>query len=66
MTAEIKIRYKNPSKASEIFAAARTSHLQGKVFKSDVAITDSDNILVAEAEVKSFLPSWKPPDAEKK
>lgn len=65
MTAELTVRYKNPSKATEIFAAARTSHLQGKVFKTNVAITDSDNTLIAEAEVKSFLPGWQPKGGDK-
>ena len=61
LTVELTVRYKNPSAAPQLIASARTFYLRGKIFKTDVAVTDSENTLVAEAEVKSLLPSWKPP-----
>ncbi|MDD5005333.1 MAG: PaaI family thioesterase [Candidatus Omnitrophica bacterium] len=58
-TVSLSITYKNPTSAKEIFAEARSRHLRSKFFKTDVTITDSDNKLIAQAEVKSFLPNYK-------
>lgn len=57
-TVSLEIRYKNHSNASEIFAEARPTHLRGKFFKTDVKVLDKGNKLIAEAQVKSFLPQW--------
>lgn len=58
LTVDMNIRYKSPSNASEIFAESRPTHLKGKFFKSDVKVVDNQNKLLAEAQVKSFLPKW--------
>ncbi|MFH1655010.1 MAG: PaaI family thioesterase [Candidatus Omnitrophota bacterium] len=58
-TVNLNVRFKNSSKASEIFAEARPSHLKGKFFKTEVKVIDKDTNLIAEAEVKSFLPKWR-------
>jgi uncharacterized protein (TIGR00369 family) len=57
-TVDLNIRYKNPSNAREIFAEARPQHLKGKFFKTAVLVSDKANNLIAEAEVKSFLPNY--------
>ena len=57
-TVDLCIRFKNPSKSSEIFAESRPKHLKGKFFKSDIKVIDKEGKLIAEAEVKSFLPNW--------
>lgn len=59
LTVSLEIRYKNHSSASEIFAESRPVHLKGKFFKSEIKVMDKENKLIAEAEVKSFLPKWK-------
>jgi uncharacterized protein (TIGR00369 family) len=59
LTVSLEIRYKDNSKASEIFAEARPTHLKGKFFKTDVKVLDTENKIIAEAQVKSFLPKWK-------
>jgi len=59
LTVDVKIRYKNPSKAEEIFAEARPRHFKGKFFASEIKVLDKENQLIAEAQVKSFLPEWK-------
>lgn len=59
LTVNLAIRYKNPSSASEIFAEARPGHWKGKFFKSIVKVKDREDKIIAEAEVKSFLPNWK-------
>ena len=59
LTVDLNIRYKNPSSASEILAEARPSHFKGKFFKTDVRVLDKENKLIAEAQVKSFLPNWE-------
>jgi uncharacterized protein (TIGR00369 family) len=58
LTVDLEIRYKNPSNAPEIFAEARPKHLKGKFFKTDIKVLDKENKLIAEAQVKSFLPKW--------
>lgn len=58
-TVDISIRYKSPSSAQQIFAEARPKHLKGKFFITDVTVLDKENQLIAKAEVKSFLPTWK-------
>ena len=58
-TVSLSVDYKNSSKAKEIFAQAKAKHLKAKFFKSDITITDSENKLIAQAQVKSFLPNWK-------
>ncbi len=57
-TVDLSIRYKNPSNAQEIFAEARPKHLKGKFFKTEVEVKDHADNLIAEAEVKSFLPNY--------
>lgn len=59
LTIELIVHYRAPSQAAEIFAEARASHRKTKVFQSEVLITDSEGKLIAEATVKSFLPSWQ-------
>ncbi len=58
LTVDLDIRFKTPSKSTEIFAEARPRHLKGKFFKTDIKVLDKENKLIAEAEVKSFLPAW--------
>ena len=58
LTVDLGIRYKNPSNASQIFAEARPRHLRGKFFTTDVKVLDEKNKLIAQAQVKSFLPRW--------
>jgi uncharacterized protein (TIGR00369 family) len=57
-TVNMNIRYRNPSNSSEIFAEANSVHLKGKFFRTEVKVKDKENKLIAEAEVKSFLPNW--------
>jgi acyl-CoA thioesterase len=57
-TVSMELRYKNPSNSAEIFAEARPEHMKGKFFKTEIKILDRDNKVIAEAEVKSFLPEW--------
>ena len=57
-TVNLNIRYKKLSNSPEIFAEARPIHLKGKFFKTDVKVLDKENNLIAEAEVKSFLPKY--------
>jgi uncharacterized protein (TIGR00369 family) len=59
LTVDIKIRFKRPTQAAEIFAEARPRHLKAKFFISDIRVVDKDNQLIAEAQVKSFLPAWE-------
>jgi len=59
LTASLEIRYKNSSNSSEIFAEAKPEHIKGKFFKTAVKVLDRDNRVIAEAEVKSFLPKWE-------
>jgi uncharacterized protein (TIGR00369 family) len=59
LTVNLEIRYKNTSSAAEIFAEARPQHLRGKFFRTEVKILDKENKLIAEAWVKSFIPTWK-------
>jgi uncharacterized protein (TIGR00369 family) len=56
-TADMKIRYKNPSTSREIFAEANSKPLKGKFFVTSVVVFDKENVPVAQAEVKSFLPN---------
>ena len=58
LTVDLRIRYKKPSNASEIFAEAKPRHLRGKFFTTDVKVLDNENKLIAEAQAKSFLPKW--------
>ena len=59
LSVSLEIRYKKPSKALEIFAESKPVHLKGKFFKSDIRIVDKEGVLIAQAEVKSFLPNYK-------
>lgn len=65
LTVDLHIRFKNPSQSAEIFAEARPRHLKGKFFKTDIKILDKEDKLIAEADVKSFLPKWIVRGAEK-
>lgn len=58
LTVDLRIRYKSPSNASQIFAEARPKHLRGKFFVTDIVVLDKDNKLIAEAQAKSFLLEW--------
>ena len=60
LTVDLHIRFKSPSQSAQIFAEARPSHLKGKFFRTDVRILDNENKLIAEADVKSFLPNFSP------
>ena len=59
LTVNLDIRFKKPTKAAQIVAEAKSSRVKGKFFRSEVRVTDSDDQLIAEVEVKSFLPKWK-------
>ena len=59
LTVSMEIRYKSPSNSPEIFAEARPQHLKGKFFKTSITVLDKENKVIAEAEVKSFLPEWQ-------
>jgi len=59
LTVDMKIRFKNKSSSPEIFAEARPQYLRANFFKTEVKVLDKDSNLIAEAEVKSFLPAWK-------
>ena len=59
LTVDVNIRYKKPTDSAEIFAEARPRHLKGKFFISEIRVVDKENQLVAEAQVKSFLPAWE-------
>ncbi|KPK97397.1 MAG: hypothetical protein AMJ95_09150 [Omnitrophica WOR_2 bacterium SM23_72] len=59
LTVDVNIRYKKPTYSPEIFAEARPRHLRGKFFISEIKVVDKENQLVAEAQVKSFLPGWE-------
>ncbi len=65
LTVDLHIRFKAPSKSTEIFAEARPRHLRGKFFKSGIKILDKENKLIAEADVKSFLPKFSPKSQER-
>ena len=58
LTVSMEIRYKNPSNSHEIFAESIPEHLKGKFFKSQIKVLDKEEKILAEAEVKSFLPKW--------
>lgn len=58
LTVDMQVRFKSPSNSSEIFAESRPKHLKGKFFVSDIKVLDKDNKLIAEAQVKSFLPEY--------
>lgn len=58
LTVSMEIRYKNSSNAAEIFAEARPEHLKGKFFKTSITVLEKEGKVIAEAEVKSFLPEW--------
>ncbi len=59
LTVSMEIRYKSPCNSSEIFAEARPGHLKGKFFKTSIRVLDKQGKVIAEAEVKSFLPEWE-------
>ena len=59
LTVDVKIRYKRPSQSMEIFAEARPRHFKGKFFVTEIKVLDKENRLIAEAQLKSFLPEWK-------
>jgi acyl-CoA thioesterase len=63
-TVDLAVRFKNPGRSSEIFAEARPRHLKGKFFETKVRVLDKENKLVAEAQVKSFLPNWNNKEAQ--
>jgi uncharacterized protein (TIGR00369 family) len=59
LTVDMNIRFRNSSNNSQILAEARPTHLRGKFFSTDVTVKDKDDKLIAEAKVKSFIPTWK-------
>ncbi|MBN2121226.1 MAG: PaaI family thioesterase [Candidatus Omnitrophica bacterium] len=59
LTANLEIRYLSSSSQGQIFAQGISSHLKGKFFVTQVKVLDKNNELIAEARVKSFLPSWQ-------
>jgi len=58
LTVKVNIRYKKPSNSAELFAEAMSRHLRGKFFITEIKVIDKEQNLVAEAQVKSFLPEW--------
>jgi uncharacterized protein (TIGR00369 family) len=61
-TVDVNIRYKKPTDSGELFAEARPKHLKGKFFITEVKVIDKENNLIAEAQIKSFLPEWENKD----
>ena len=59
LTVDVNIRYKKPSNSPELFAEARPRHLKGKFFSTEIKVLDKEQNLVAEAQVKSFIPTWE-------
>jgi uncharacterized protein (TIGR00369 family) len=59
LTVDIDIRYKKPSNSPQLFAEARPRHLRAKFFITEVKVIDKEQNLVAEAQVKSFIPTWE-------
>ena len=59
LTVDVNIRYKKPSNSPELFDEASPRHLRGKFFSTEIKGLDKEQNLVAEAQVKSFLPEWK-------
>ena len=59
LTVNLDIRYKNPSTDKQIFAEAKPTQLKGKFFLTHVKVKDTENKVIAEAKVKSFLPAWR-------
>ena len=59
LTVNIDIRYKKPSQAPAILAEGEAAHVKGKLFRTHVRVMDPDGTLIAEAEIKSFLPRYK-------
>ena len=59
LTVNVNIRYKKPSNSPELFAEARSQYLRGKFFSTEIKVLDKEQNLVAEAQVKSFLPEWQ-------
>lgn len=60
LTVHLEVRYKSPSQDDEIFAIAHPSHLRGKFFQTEVEVVNKKNAVIAQAKVKSFLPSFSP------
>ena len=58
LTVDVNIRYKKPTNSPELFAESRPQHLRGKFFSTKVRVLDKEQNLVAEAQVKSFIPTW--------
>jgi uncharacterized protein (TIGR00369 family) len=59
LTVDVNIRYKKPSNSPELFAESRPQHLRGKFFSTEIKVLDKEQNLVAEAQVKSFIPTWE-------
>ncbi len=59
LTVDVSIRYKKPSNSPELFAEAKSRHLRGKFFITELKVIDKEQNLVAEAQVKSFIPTWE-------
>lgn len=59
LTGELKIRYKSPSSAPEIYAESHAHQIKLNYWENRVKIIDKNNTLIAFAIVKSFLPNWK-------
>jgi len=59
LTVDVNIRYKKPTNSPELFAESRPRHLRGKFFTTEVKVMDKEQGLVAEAQVRSFIPTWK-------
>ncbi len=59
LTVDVNIRYKKPSNSPELFAESRPRHLRGKFFSTEIKVIDKQQNLVAEAQVKSFIPTWQ-------
>ena len=58
LTVDLEVRYKKPSSCEHIFAEARPSHIRGKFFRTAVLVHDSQDKLIAEGVVKSFIPAY--------
>ena len=57
-TVNLDVRYKQLAASGEIIAEARSRYLKGKFFETEVKVVNSQNELIAQARVKSFLPNY--------
>jgi acyl-CoA thioesterase len=58
LTVDLEVRYKKPSSSERIVAEARPSHLKGKFFRTEVLVRDDQSRIIAQASVKSFIPTY--------